>query len=72
MPPKIRVLKAKLRKAGFQQEPGKGSHTKWEHPLLPRVKVTLAGNDGDDAQRYQEAQVHQAIEELREAQRRQP
>lgn len=70
MPPKIRQLKAELRKAGFSQEPGKGSHTKWEHPLLPRIRVTLAGNDGDDAQRYQEAQVRQALEAVREAERR--
>ena len=70
MPPKIRELKAKLSKAGFRQEPGKGSHTKWNHPLLPRVRVTLAGNDGDDAQRYQEAQVRQALDALQEAQRR--
>ena len=50
MPRKIRQLKADLLKAGFTWRPGKGRHTKWEHPLLPGEILVLSGNDGDDAQ----------------------
>jgi predicted RNA binding protein YcfA (HicA-like mRNA interferase family) len=32
MPKKIRELKQTLRKAGFTQISGKGSHTNWVHP----------------------------------------
>ena len=72
MPRKIRQLKADLRKAGFTWRPGKGSHTIWEHPLLPNEELSLSGNDGDDAQRYQEREVRIMLEKLRDAQRRQP
>jgi predicted RNA binding protein YcfA (HicA-like mRNA interferase family) len=71
MPRKIRQLKADLRKAGFSWRPGKGSHTVWEHLLLPGDKVTLSGNDGDDAQSYQERDVRTILANLREAQKRQ-
>ncbi len=56
MPRKVRELRSQLRRAGFTTDParGKGSHTYWEHSLLPGRAVTLAGKDGDDAQRYQE------------------
>ena len=60
MPKKIRDLKAMLRKAGFRWRPGKGSHTIWEHPLAEK-SVTLAGQDGQDAKRYMEAQVAEQI-----------
>jgi predicted RNA binding protein YcfA (HicA-like mRNA interferase family) len=53
MPPKIRKLKSDLSKAGFSFRPGKGSHTVWEHSALPGFKVTLAGQNGDDAEPYQ-------------------
>ena len=72
VPRKIRELKADLQKAGFRLRPGKGSHTVWKHPLLPNERVSLAGNDGDDAERYQEREVRIALEKLRDAQRRQP
>jgi predicted RNA binding protein YcfA (HicA-like mRNA interferase family) len=68
MPKKIRELKAMLRKAGFSTRPGKGSHTVWKHPLLAGT-VTLAGADGDDAQRYQEAAVRKILQQLREVQK---
>jgi predicted RNA binding protein YcfA (HicA-like mRNA interferase family) len=61
MPKKIRELKSRLRKAGFEMRPGKGSHTRWRHPKLPQQQVTLAGNDGDDAKPYQEKEVDEAI-----------
>jgi len=67
MPRKIRELKADLRRAGFVMRPGKGSHTRWQHPLLGR-QVTLSGGNGDDAQRYQERQVRTALETVHAAQ----
>lgn len=65
MPKKIRELKKLLLKAGFTYRPGKGSHTVWEHPLLPQ-KITLSGNDGNDAQRYQEKRVMEDLNKLEE------
>ncbi len=69
MPQKIRQLKASLQKAGFVllKKRGKGSHTIWEHPLVPHV-VIISGKDGDDADRYQEKDVRNALIELEEAQ----
>jgi len=71
MPRKLRQLRADLRRAGFtsQSSRGKGSHTYWEHPLIPGEEVTLAGKDGDDAKFYQEKDVRDALEALRAAQR---
>lgn len=60
MPPKIRELKTSLRRAGFVERTGKGSHTVWSHPLVPG-HFTMAGNDGDDAKRYQERDVRQLL-----------
>ena len=67
MPKKIRELKSLLLKAGFIWEPGKGSHTKWSHPLLPG-KLTLSGKDGADAKLYQERDVETALQRLAELQ----
>ena len=64
MPKKIRELKAMLKKAGFQYRPGKGDHNIWTHALIPGRKVTLAGNDGDDARKYMEKDVQAAIREV--------
>ena len=63
MPKKIRELKKMLQKAGFQQVPGKGSHTNWIHPLYSG-KVTISGKDGNDAKPYQEKETKQAIQEV--------
>ena len=52
-----------LRKAGFSEQPAKGSHTKWSHPLLPG-KLTLSGKDGDDAKSYQEKDVDNALKQV--------
>lgn len=65
MPKKIRELKSILRKAGFTYSPGKGSHTKWSHPLLPG-KLTLSGKDGADAKVYQEQDVNNALQKIKE------
>jgi predicted RNA binding protein YcfA (HicA-like mRNA interferase family) len=61
MPPKIRQLKSTLSKAGFSWRPGKGSHTVWFHPQYPDIEVTLSGQDGDDADKYQIKQVNNAL-----------
>ena len=71
MPRKIRQLKADLRKAGFSWRPGKGSHTVWGHPLIPTIEVTLSGGDGDDAKQYQERELRQALDALKQAQQQQ-
>ena len=52
-----------LRKAGFQEIPGKGSHTNWIHRFY-LGKVTISGKDGSDAKAYQEREIKQAIEEI--------
>lgn len=72
MPRKIRQLKADLRKAGFKliKAGGKGSHTKWHHPLLPGA-ATLSGADGADARDYQERDVREWIRKAQEVEARQ-
>ena len=65
MPKKIRELKRMLQKAGFAWRPGKGSHTVWSHPLVPKP-VVLSGKDGRDARRYQEERVEEAIKTAEE------
>ncbi|GAB4234281.1 MAG: hypothetical protein Kow0049_18130 [Stanieria sp.] len=65
MPKKIRELKNILRKAGFTETSGKGSHTRWSHPLLSG-KIILSGKDGNDAKPYQEKDVEKALKKLRE------
>jgi predicted RNA binding protein YcfA (HicA-like mRNA interferase family) len=72
MPRKMRELKRDLRHAGYYQVKGggKGSHTKWRHPLVPG-SVTLSGADGDDAKPPQEDDVREAVRKAKEAERRQ-
>ncbi len=65
MPKKIRHLKKMLRKAGFTDRPGKGSHTVLSHPRL-KESLTLAGHDGDDAKAYQEKEVREAVRQAEE------
>ncbi len=61
MPKKIGELVAMLIKAGFENRGGKGSHRNFLHPK--GIRVTLSGNPGDDARRYQEKEVEQRITE---------
>jgi len=61
MPKKIRDLIADLEKAGFVNRGGKGSHRNFEHPR--GLRITLSGQKGDDARRYQEREVKQKIQE---------
>ena len=63
MPKKIRELKQMLQKAGFQELPGKGSHTNLIHPLYSG-KVTISGKDSNDAKPYQEKETKKAIQEV--------
>jgi predicted RNA binding protein YcfA (HicA-like mRNA interferase family) len=72
MPPKVRQLRAIIRKAGFKRRPGKGSHEVWQHSLLPGDRIVISGKDGDDAQPYQEREVAEALAKLDAAQRREP
>ena len=67
MPKKIRELKQLLRRIGFQELKGKGSHTNWIHPLYTG-KITVSGKDGADAKLYQEKEVLRAIQEVEEKQ----
>jgi len=53
---------ADLEAAGFENRGGKGSHRNYVHPKLPKP-VTLSGNLGDDAKKYQESAARRAIEE---------
>ena len=70
MPRKLRELRRDLRRAGYTQVKGagKGSHTKWSHPLVPGA-VTLSGHDGADAAPYQERDVREAVQQAKEAER---
>lgn len=58
MPRKLRQLRADLRALGFVLVRQAGSHQTWQHPAGERV--TLAGADGADAQRYQERDLRDA------------
>lgn len=62
MPKKIRELISELKKAGFVNRSGKGSHRNFIHPLVMKP-VVLSGKAGDDAKKYQEKAVEAAIEE---------
>jgi predicted RNA binding protein YcfA (HicA-like mRNA interferase family) len=66
MPKKIRELKQILRKSGFTEIAGKGSHTNWIHPNYVG-KLTVSGQDSADAKRYQEKDVSLAIQEVEQA-----
>jgi predicted RNA binding protein YcfA (HicA-like mRNA interferase family) len=62
MPKKIRELIATLERAGFVNKGGKGSHRNYFHPS--GVKVTISGNLGDDALKYQEKEVLSKLNEV--------
>ena len=69
MPRKIRELEAALKKAGFVWNSGKGSHRKWFHAT--GVLVVMSGRAGQDAKRYQERAVEEAIQDVEEQSKRQ-
>ena len=60
MPKKIRELIKILEKAGFENRGGKGSHRNFTHPKLIKP-ITISGKFGDDAKRYQEKAVEEAV-----------
>ena len=51
-----------LKKAGFIDRGGKGSHRNFTHPK--GAKITLSGNPSQDAKKYQEREVERAIREV--------
>ncbi len=57
MPKKI------LKESGFLMREGKGSHSNWKHPQLETL-ITIARRDGEDAPRYLEKLVEEALKEL--------
>ena len=63
MPKKIRELIRVLKRAGFVDRGGKGSHRNFTHPC--GAKLTLSGNAPDDAKRYQERNVERALQEAK-------
>jgi predicted RNA binding protein YcfA (HicA-like mRNA interferase family) len=63
MPKKIRELIQSLKKAGFIYRGGKGSHRNFKHPS--GGKITISGNLGHDAKKYQERDVEKAIREVK-------
>lgn len=71
MPRKVRQLKSDLRRGGCLWRPARGSHTVWTHELVPEESVTLAGNDGDDAQPYQERDVRRLLRLIQKAREQQ-
>jgi len=62
MPRKIRELLRDLRKAGFVDRGGKGSHRNLRHPS--GAHITMSGHDGDDARPYQEKDTVKALKEV--------
>jgi predicted RNA binding protein YcfA (HicA-like mRNA interferase family) len=62
MPRKIGELIQSLKKAGFVDRGGKGSHRNFTHPRGARI--TISGNSGHDAKKYQERDVAKAIREV--------
>ena len=63
MPKKIRELIAMLEKSGFSNRGGKGSHRNFLHPS--GAKITISGNLGNDALKYQEKEVKIKINEVK-------
>jgi len=60
MPRKIKALIADLKKAGFINRGGKGSHRNFEKG---NARCTISGKEGADAKRYQEKEVAEKIKE---------
>ncbi len=63
MPPKVRELITRLERVGFVNRGGKGSHRNFVHPFSDK-RVTISGQPGDDAKKYQVRAVDKVIREL--------
>jgi len=64
MPRKVRQLIADLERAGFVNRGGKGSHRNLTHPK--GLRVTISGNPGDDAKRYQEKDLRRVLDAVKD------
>ena len=64
MPKKVRELIRVLKAAGFVNRGGKGSHRNFVHPH--GAKITLSGKGSNDAKRYQERDVENALREVKQ------
>lgn len=62
MPKKVGELVQRLKKTGFIDRGGKGSHRNFKHPS--GAKITISGNIGHDAKKYQERAVEKSIREV--------
>jgi len=63
MPRKVRQLVQDLKKAGFIDRGGKGSHRNFTHPK--GAKITISGKTGDDAKKYQERELERVLREVK-------
>lgn len=61
---KIRELLALLKKHGYVDRGGKGSHRNLIHEQ--GIRITISGRLGSDAKRYQERAVEEAIRRVRD------
>jgi predicted RNA binding protein YcfA (HicA-like mRNA interferase family) len=66
MPRKIRQLVKDLKKAGFLDRGGKGSHRNF---VVAGIRITISGHDGDDAQPWLEKAVSEALRQAQEKNR---
>ncbi|NDY94351.1 type II toxin-antitoxin system HicA family toxin [Wenzhouxiangella limi] len=64
MPPKVRELIKSLKRAGFEDRGGKGSHRNFVHPKVSKP-VTISGKLGEDAKKYQIRAVEKAVQEAK-------
>ncbi len=69
MPRKLRELRRDLRRSGWEIIRQRGSHQRWKHPLVHDLKITVAGDDGADAQGYKEEDVREAVARAKAAQK---
>jgi predicted RNA binding protein YcfA (HicA-like mRNA interferase family) len=64
MPKKVRDLLRELKRAGFVDRGGKGSHRNLTH--TKGILITISGNLYDDAKKYQEKAVKEALRKVSE------
>lgn len=62
MPRKIRELIKDLKRAGFYDRGGKGSHKNFIHSS--GSVITISGKLGDDAKPYQEKQLKEVLRKV--------
>nr|WP_203594445.1 type II toxin-antitoxin system HicA family toxin [Wenzhouxiangella limi] len=53
-----------LKRAGFEDRGGKGSHRNFVHPKVSKP-VTISGKLGEDAKKYQIRAVEKAVQEAK-------